>query len=359
MKQNFLFAYLLIFLATINLTFSSCTKPKSNNEPIQSSWLIPLLKGKIDVDDLSTLVNKYYSFKIHPEDFNIDSSSPVSHPTPQTFTNLGTYTIETNDLIHRIYIAEGQVRVIITNHFPVSIKAGSKFHLSSPGISSGTLASFNLNQDIGPGVSDTSYISLSNLTIGNEIQATVVQLVIDGYDNITFNGSLEFELLFENIAIQSLDLITDKNWVLTDTVEFDVSDLNLGENLENINDSLVHATIHFKGENELPANSRFQVYFANDNYQVIDSLFSTGGKVNGAIYTGNQFSEATKNQFPTELSKQRLEKLKSASHAFYYLQLDTYGYNNNILKVKNQQKFDLKISGDIRLLISPNFFKSL
>lgn len=358
MIQKSLFSYLLILFVAMSLLFSSCTKPKSNNEPIQSSWLIPLLKSKIDVDDLSTLVNKYYSFKIYPEDFNIDSSVPVSHPTPQTFTNLGSYTIETNDLIHRIYVAEGQVRVIITNHLPVSIKAGSKFHLTSPGIS-GVLASFNFTQDILSGVSDTSYISLSNQTIENEIKATIDQLIIDSYDNITFNGSLDFELLFEDISIQSLDLKTDKNWILTDTVEFDISDLNLGENLENFNDSLVHATINFKGENELPANSRFQVYFANEFYQITDSLFSNGGKVNGAIYTGNQFSEATKNQFSTELSKQRLEQLKPASYAFYYLQLDTYGYNNNILKVKNQQKFDLKISGDIRILISPDFFKSL
>lgn len=340
----------LIIVSLTLLLSSSCKKKNYDNDPIPSEWLLPLAKGQVSPLSLTSIHDKYAYFEVSGEELGLSSTIPSSSPVPLTFTNIGPYAIETNDLVHEITFNECLIDMTLTNNFEVAIKAGTKVSVRS---SASNEVLFNLvfPNDISEGQTQKFELDLSQKTVGNTIYVSVDSLTIDAYENKVFPQSLTFDLHFKKASVEELYVATNKSYQLIDTADFDGSTLDIDEWNDRITDSMANATLLFSANNGLPINLGFQIYFLDHNHQTIDSLFYPAVVASGAQYNGSEVTEATLTRFETNLNKSRLLRLKDATQVVYSLGLNSNGYDGSNVYVHKQQVIDIKIIGDIKLAL--------
>lgn len=346
MKKINLITLLFLFLL---LGLNGCTKKKYLNTPLESEWLLPLIKGDITSLTITDLINKSLSIKISAADLGIAESVPQSNPVAATFYNVASYQVETNDLIKSINFDTCHLQLTVKNNFPVSIKQGTAISFRDAGTLA-LLKSFVFTTDVAKGGQELFDIDLSGRSIGNEIKITIDTLVIDAYENQVFKESLEFNFLFKTVSINSVDLFTNKDFKIDDIVEFDGSMLDIDENL---NDSSVTGKLSFYCNNELPINAGFQIHFMDDNEISIDSIFTVIPAIKGGVYSGANFVSVQKTSFFTTITKERLRNIKSATKVRYSLNLNSNNYSGSSLHVDKKQMLSLKLIGDIKLVLNP------
>ena len=100
---------------------------------------------------------------------------------------------------------------------------------------------------------------------------------------------------------------TVNNYVFLDTLEQDMSDI-----LTNVEDVVLKTTII----NDLPINGSIQLYFADENYIIIDSISDNKRLLIGAAITDSNgdLVNSTKLINDFELDKEKIERIKATKH---------------------------------------------
>ncbi|HTO17239.1 MAG TPA: hypothetical protein VLZ83_15855 [Edaphocola sp.] len=347
---------ILMLIVSILLSQASCKKKTYDDTPLASQWILPILKGNITPLTITTLKNKKLNLIVTGDDLGISTNSPTSSPIPLSFLNVKSDDIETNNLIESIVLDTCLIDVKITNNFPVTILAGTKIKFKQAG-SLMEIMNFTLDNNLPMGQNKTFELDLSGKTIGYKIIVEIEELKIDAYSNETFSEDLTFDFLFKNVSVHELNIFTNQEYLnMRDTAEFDGSAIEFNEFDNKITDSTVNATFRYTSSNGLPINSYFQTYFLDDFNQVIDSIFTPNADMPGAEYDGTTFEKITESKGTVFVPKSRIEKIKNAKKIVYVLELNSKGYSGAFITIKKEQKFDLKIVGDLKLILNSNIF---
>jgi hypothetical protein len=103
---------------------------------------------------------------------------------------------------------------------------------------------------------------------------------------------------------------TVDNYVFLDTLEQDMSEI-----LKNVEDVVLKTTII----NDLPINGSIQLYFADENYVVLDSISNNKRLLIGAAITNSNgdLVSPTKLINDFELDKEKIERIKATKHIIF------------------------------------------
>lgn len=345
-----------LFLFLILLGAAGCTKKKYENDPLKSEWLLPLLKGNLTPLTLTSLKNKQFSIEVSAADLGITESVPQSNPVPVAFYNVASYEVKTNDLVSNIQLDTCHLQLTIKNNFPIPIKQGTAISIRDGSGANTLLKNFVFTKDIANGEEEVFDIDLSGLIISNKLKATVDTLIVDAYENKVFEESIEFDFLIKSVSLNYVNLFTNQSYNINDTVDFDGSTIDFDEYDEKITDSTVNGKLSFLCNNELPVNTSFQIYFLDENKNVVDSLFIQKPNIIGGVYSGLNFVAAQKSSFFTTISKQRLIKIKAATKIAYGFEFNTNNYNAAIVQIDKERMLALKLIGDIKLVLNSLLF---
>lgn len=356
MKKSISFILISGLIGSL-LLFNSCTKDKSNSDPLTQEWLLPLLKAEIQPFHLTNLKNQKFHFEITPADCGLPEGSPIPLPAGKTVLNVGPFKIGTNDLIQEVQFDKCLLELTLTNNFPIPIKKGSLLSIKT-GNSTTPIISFRTGQDIADGASYSQTFDLSGKSIKDNIDITFDSLIISNTSgDVTFNESIALDFDFKELTVQSVKLTGDKTFVIKDTADFDGASIEFDEENLNISDSMIQATLNLRAVNDFPFELNFQVYFLSELGTMIDSLFSPASTIESADYPGGVFSASKASNLKTLLSKPRLEKIKDAKLAVYSIVLDTKGQGGGSpILVERDRMLKMKMVGDIRLILSPDIF---
>jgi len=140
----------------------------------------------------------------------------------------------------------------------------------------------------------------------------------------------------------------------TDTMDFNLSNMGSDNNNDNNNDEsnysvkLKNLLFRTVTSNELPINMRLQVYFADENYTILDSLYTK--ESNSYIIKSGKVDEVTgkvtapyiwKND--AILSENQIKRIENAKFIIYKVTYNTYDYDNTKPYVKVFTDNKLKI----------------
>ncbi len=139
---------------------------------------------------------------------------------------------------------------------------------------------------------------------------------------ISASVNLNLPLYFKSSAYQRKD-----------TIEFNYNEDFEDEDEDiNLSDQVKKAKIYMDFENGLPFDVTLQVYFTDEEYEKVDSLFNTttqetlieSGKTNA---TTGLVTEATESHFESEITNENLEKWKNGD--VKYIIIDTHAITND------------------------------
>ncbi len=130
-------------------------------------------------------------------------------------------------------------------------------------------------------------------------------------------------------------------FVARDTIEVSFNDY---EDAEYVEFKLVT-------ENEMPLGAGIQLYFADPNNQILDSLFLTDEKVIEAAPVdgeGNAIDIAKKETF-IPIDRTRFEKVKTATQIFISVAFSTYNEGQVSVKVLSTQEVRIRMGMKVGL----------
>ncbi|MGF1637359.1 MAG: hypothetical protein ACFCUU_09815, partial [Cyclobacteriaceae bacterium] len=141
---------------------------------------------------------------------------------------------------------------------------------------------------------------------------------------------------------------------LSDTVEFDVLSSDDEVDVEN-------ALLYIRLENGFPIEGTYQMYFTNDDYEVIDSLFSGVTQTNlqpGAINTNGDVISPGIYDEVLNISSQKVENLRAATHMIFTASLNTNQNSDGSyphVKIKSDYKIAMncKLQTRLNLTVKP------
>ncbi|MFO7844895.1 MAG: hypothetical protein R6V16_13875 [Bacteroidales bacterium] len=142
------------------------------------------------------------------------------------------------------------------------------------------------------------------------------------------------------------------NIALEDTVEMDLTDINEdAEMIEKIN-------LVLEVFNGLPVDIDFQLYFLDESYQPVDTLFDPGSQpviVAGQLDSDHRVTQPTEKTSVVEYLKQDIEKLEVVRFAYIKAGLKTSEFDNDIsVKFYDYYTVDFNLSIDVDALINTN-----
>ncbi|MDY6800313.1 MAG: hypothetical protein SVU94_03705 [Bacteroidota bacterium] len=142
------------------------------------------------------------------------------------------------------------------------------------------------------------------------------------------------------------------NIALQDTIEMDLSGINEdAEMIEKIN-------LVLQVFNGLPVDIDFQIYFMDELYNPVDTLFDQGSQpiiAGGQINTEYKVTDPTRKVSVVEYFKQDIEKLEVVRFAYIRAGLKTSAFDDDIsVKFYDYYNVDFNLSIDVDALINTN-----
>lgn len=340
---------------------------------------IPLIDASFTVDDLLSTdssikknliidVNNYVSFQYSFEfdafpavDFFNGDYGGISLPYytdnfPPQIIELGF-----DKLLNQgeVYLPEPKITISVVNYWNVPTQFRfSEFYYyqesNSPALPvSGTLLSqwISIDQPLAPEIKAITDIVLdsANTNIDEVISALPHHLSF-GADYETIPGGIY------NINPTSTDSVLVKvevplnikatNLLFTDTIDFKLAE-DIGQDTSNI-DSL---QLNLVFDNGFPIALSTQVYFLDDNYDVLDSISDTkidipAGKVSNGLVTESAVSSVIK----IPVDKERMKKLMDSKYLKLSATFNTVNSNlNQTVKIYSNYTFGLKVGAYVKL----------
>lgn len=134
------------------------------------------------------------------------------------------------------------------------------------------------------------------------------------------------------------------NIVFTDTLDFDLG-------LDSDSANVTNLTINFAADNGFPLGMKTQVYFVDENYMVIDSLFTDGHfNLEPASVSNGKTTESVNSKVTIEISGDRMDKISAAKYLMPNILFNSTDAENNVnVKLYSTYEFGLKLSAKVDL----------
>ena len=354
-RKEGIMKYLLIIACCFWLI--GCKKHVVDDSPIESNWLLPLIKGNVSLNDLSQLEGKSYGYNITPEDIGMTSNTTVSSPDLE-IDFLGPYAIPTQDIIKYLKVDSIEVGMNIHNLFPVNINSGFTITLRSTKdttVSSNIIFSKTFSNALSQNAMDSLPLSIRNVTINDSLYFYIEHLTIDAFTNVVFDKNMPIEFSINKVRLNEIALFSNKSIDLADTVDFEAGDLSSIYNASNgaLGDSSVTGFLNFFSDNGLPISCNMQMLFLKDSIRK-DSVFENSFVLSGAEVDGAGFSNGIKSQKNSvNIRKSKLKNIEASNKIVYTFSINTNGYTVPYVVVSKQNLLALQIVSDLKLIINP------
>lgn len=347
--------YLLIIACC--LTIVSCKKHEVDNSPIESNWLLPLIKGKVSLNDLSQLEGKKFSYQITPEDIGMTSNTTVSSPELQ-IDNIGPFAIPTQEIIKYLKVDSFEIGMNIHNLFPVNFNSGFTVTMRSSNdttIASNILFTKTFSNALGINAKDSLPLSITNVTIDDSLYFFIENIHIDEFTNVVFNQNIPIEFSINKVRLNEIALFSNQSIDLADTVDFEAGDLSSIYDTGNgaISDSSVSGYFNFFTDNGLPIFSRMQMIFLKDAVRK-DSVFENSFILDGANVDAFGLPINTVSKKNTvNIRKSKLKNIEASNKIIYSFSINTNGYTVPYVVISKNNWLALQIVSDLKLIINP------
>ena len=134
------------------------------------------------------------------------------------------------------------------------------------------------------------------------------------------------------------------NIVLTDTMDFD---LNVNTDSTKINS----LTINLAAQNGFPMGMNSQIYFVDENYTIIDSLFTNRLNLEPATVSNGVVDQSVNTKESINISADRMDKILEARYLIPHILFRTTDADNIQVKLYTSYDFGLNLSALIDLEI--------
>jgi hypothetical protein len=289
----------------------------------------------------------------------------------QFFTNADTLDFEFLKGMKADYFAlqSADINMSISNGFGADISA-SNIKLTSVNSTnsnsvvlagSGVFSSYNLNRafytgaipnPVNPNIKNFP-LNASNSNIKNFIENLPDKIIysadieVNPYGNISGNN----DFLYYGYGFKT-DLEIDiplafaaVNLRLQDTVDFKLGTV---AQADNINDGL----LTLKVENGYPFDAAIQGFICDDNFNVVDSLFTSPNTAVAAFTDANyKVTSAQASLLYIPLTKEKIEKIQSAKKIIFTVRMNTVS-SPQIVKIYDYYKINLLLTGDVNYSVN-------
>ncbi|MBP7184799.1 MAG: hypothetical protein KBA06_04775 [Saprospiraceae bacterium] len=354
-KMHIMLYKQLIFLFLLFGITISCNKNLlvEEDDVWESEWLAPLIKTRFTMDQLRELNDTKYEFNIPSIDLGFAENILVDVPE-LNISHLGPYQAPVSDWVKEIQIDTLALDLEMTNIFPISIGAGTKFVLRN---STDTLnpasiiAQIVIQQDIPPGGLFKTEIKSVQSTIGSNLYFYLDAFRSQGGNQVSFNSSpCKININLKVIDLKRIDLYTNQQVVSTDTFK-----VELGDTLSSVNDTLATGLLDVMITNGLPVSSNMQLYFLNANKStVIDSLFNVPLLVEpGTTSSLGETITETNASSSISLNGTKIQHIRQSTYAVIQYELKTPS-SGFFVSANDHAFLQMKLIGDLKLHLNPN-----
>ncbi len=226
-----------------------------------------------------------------------------------------------NDFLEYFSFKEPVIKLLFDNGLGLPLGLNIDLNLEGKNGNADLDLSSKLNNFVIAGAPSYGQMVTSTLVIDN--QTNIVEAMEVKPNKATIGGSVvlnpggkikNFAQDTSNLRVR-VDLEiplygTVDNYVFLDTLEQDMSEI-----LKNVEDVVLKTTII----NDLPINGSIQLYFADENYVVLDSISNNKRLLIGAAITNSNgdLVSPTKLINDFELDKEKIERIKATKHIIF------------------------------------------
>jgi hypothetical protein len=317
---NTIIIFAVIFQFSCKDQYEFSTDNLSDDIPVNPELAIPLIDAQISVDELLSLSDTISFLEIDENNFmTLVYNFDVKQITAPDFFD-GTYSGTLDDINYPLdpetldlgikkfpdydefYVANPRIIFTIKNYWDIpAVLSISQFDCihGQPGTTisgTGTFFSntYTVNKPVSPALSAITEIEVNT---GN---SNIDDLVSSIPDRIIVAGSLQttpgVNYSVSSLSIDSVHLRVElpldvriKNLVLRDTIKFSAAK-DLGSDTSKL-DAL---RLNFVFDNGFPVNLTTQIYLADDEYNIIDSIFTNELSIPGGQISNGKVTQSTK-----------------------------------------------------------------
>lgn len=342
------------YVFVLCLSLFACKKQVVDDSPIQSNWLLPLIKGNLSLNELTKLEGESFEYQITPNDIGMPTNQPFSSPDLE-IDFLGPFAIPIQDIIKYLKVDTIEIGMKIHNLFPVKFNSGFTITLRSSRdttITNNILFSSTFSNALQSNGKDSLTLNITNVTMNDSVYFFIEDLQIDAFTNVIFNENIPIEFSINKVRLNEIALFSNQSIDLADTVAFDPGDLSSVYNSA-INDSSVSGYFNFYTDNAMPIHSKMQMVFMKDAERK-DSVFENsfildGADVNGA---GNPKDPVSKKNV-VNIRKSKLKNIEGSNKIVYSFSINTNGYPVPYVVISKNNLLGLQIVSDLKLIINP------
>jgi hypothetical protein len=347
--------YLLVCIFCFSLF--ACKKQVVDDSPIESNWLLPLVKGNLSLNDLTKLEGKSFQYQITPDDIGMPANLMVSSPNLE-IDFIGPFAIPTQEIIKYLKVDSIEVSMKIQNLFPVNFNSGFTITMRSSKDTATTnniLFSTTFSNALQTNGKDSISLNINNVTINDSIYFFIEHLQIDAFNNVIFNENIPIEFTINKVRLNEIALFSNQSIELSDTVVFDAGNLSSIYDSGNsaISDSSISGYFNFYTDNAMPIFSKMQMVFMKDAERK-DSVFENSFILDGAVVdgAGNPTNVVSKKNV-VNIRKSKLKNIEKSNKIIYSFSINTNGYMVPYVVISKNNLLGLQIVSDLKLILNP------
>lgn len=315
----------------------------------ESEWLLPLLKGAFNFEDIRELSQTKTTYNVPAMDIGFAEGVTVDVPVLD-LPEVGPYKQALSPWIESVSFDSLRINLSFDNLFPIAIDAGTHFSFRK---SEGTTSPSNLIYEhivtsrIEPGARYSFDVVVQQNSLEDTLYIYLENFKSPGADDVVFATTpCVLQVETKVIDLKQVGLYSGKWLVETDTlgIEWGADDLEF-------EDTVSTARIHCYIENALPVNQYLQIYFLDPiTAQPIDSLLNLPLNISGCQTDAAGVPvNTTQASTSVDLSVNRVRKIRNTQRAVFYYQLNTLGYSQPVIRAGEQTYFSIQLTGDLKL----------
>ncbi|MCF6242463.1 MAG: hypothetical protein L3J74_14080 [Bacteroidales bacterium] len=309
---------------------------------------------EIDNDGFMTLFYKESLPPLGVNDFLSGSSIPLplAGPYLPAFDYaLNETTIDLNLNINlnggSITFFDPKVKIIMTNFWNIPLQfsfSNMKYYPEGDTVGKDVTGSFvNDTHIIGsPTVKNDSVVTTLEMNTGNsnidEVLSSVPTFISAGAVVGTPGQSTPFDLTGANDNKVNMEIVIPLNLSMDNVLFTDTLDFDLGVNTDST--KVKNITINFEADNGFPLGMNIQVYFLDNNFVIVDSLFSSRFDMEPASVSNGIVNTRVQSKVPVSIPESRMDNILNAKYMMPHIKLRTTDATN-LLPVKIYSTYDI------------------
>jgi hypothetical protein len=251
-----------------------------------------------------------------------------------------------------IYLANPSLKIIITNYWdiPAKFKFKDFYYYKEENSDAIPVTGQAVTEwDTIPGPGPIHGDSIVYKIVLDTATSNVDELISALPHHISFGADFEtipgdpYDLPAGSVNKLGIEVSIPLELRLTNILFTDTLDFNIGVDPDSANISSL--TINFIADNGFPLGMNSQVYFTDENYMILDSLFENSRfNLKPGIGSGKEI-ESVESKVTIKLSGERMDKILAAKYLIPSVLFNTTDAANNVnIKLYSTFEFGLKLS---------------